>query len=143
MAENNFPTVMKSLMVIMLFIILFVYFAINFAHENNKDTISMEEKIGVQNMTKTFNILAINGTQWYDSFSSQKIFDPFTVAGIVLTGMFNLAQTMFSAIFLPLQMLVSFAENVFGIPEFVTQILVALVTIVVIFGIWRALKTGY
>jgi hypothetical protein len=143
MAENNFPQMMKTFVIIILFMFLLIFFITQFAQQNGKDTTDFTEKIGAGSVQKFANDLNATATNWKNVFFEQSIFDPLTVAGIVLTGMFSLTKTMFNIILTPFGILQSVAVNILGVPVVVVNIAFAVIVLAMIFSIWRLLKTGW
>lgn len=75
-------------------------------------------------------------------FESQSIFSPLTVAGVVVTGIFDIAKTMVVMIITPFTLLAGISTNILHIPAFVTNVLLGLIIMAIIFGIWRLVRVG-
>ena len=142
---SDFQSILKTFVWITLFAFVMVGFALQMAGNPfyGRDTTQFQDELGVSSINSTISSMNTNANQWKQVFFEQNIFNPLTVAGIIVTGMFNLAKTMFNFITLPFTLFSNIATNVLKIPAIIVNIMEVLIIISVIFGVWRLIKAGY
>jgi len=124
-----------------LFIFLIVGFAIDIGNDYGKDVGDLtDDKINFTGVQDTLDSAQDTAETWKESFASQNIFS--LVAGIVVTGIFKLAITMYKFLITPFTLLMDIMNNVLNVPEIVTNVVIFGLIVVIIFGIWRLLKQG-
>ena len=74
------------------------------------------------------------------SFDKQSVWS--ALAGVVVEGIFGIAKDMGTMILLPFDILIDIMIDVFGVPAWVTSVLLGLLIMSTIFGIWRLIKIG-
>lgn len=77
-----------------------------------------------------------------EKFEQQSIFSPLTVAGVVVTGIFDIAKSMVVMVITPFTLLSQIATNILHIPSFIINVILGLVIMAMIFGIWRLVRVG-
>lgn len=143
MANNDFTEVVKSFIVITLFAFLIIGFAVSLASNYNKDTTDYQNELGLSDLNKSLQNMNTKAEGWMNSFSQQNIFNPLSVAGIVVTTTFNLAVGMWGFILTPFVLMKNIMINVLKVPPIILNIIWVLITLTIIFGIWRYVKAGY
>lgn len=141
MAEENFPELLKGFVVITLFAFLLIGIIMAFGTNYGKDTSDVTDKFGADQINNTLNSAKATSDAWYSAFSQQSIFS--TIAGIIVTGIFQLAKTMVNFIFTPFAILSGILSNVLGIPPVAINVIYVLLIISVIFGIWRIITKRF
>lgn len=139
-SENNFPFLMKAFIIITLFSFLLIAVTVQMANNYSKDTTDLEEKLGYNSINNTLTGAKDTAEGWREAFQKQNIFS--TIAGIIVTGIFNLANTMFSFITAPFEIFGNIMVNVIGIPAIVLNIVSVMIILTALFGIWRLIKIG-
>jgi len=139
-SENNFPFLLKAFIIITLFSFLLIAVTVQFADNYSKDTTDLEEKLGYDAINSTLSSAKSTAEGWKDAFAQQNIFS--TVAGIIVTGIFDLSNTMGRFILTPFEIFGNIMTNVIGIPSIVLNIVSVMIILTIIFGIWRLVKTG-
>ena len=61
---------------------------------------------------------------------------------VIFTGIFEIARDMVLIIISPFTLLAGIMINTLGIPKFVTDTIMALIGLAIIFAIWRIIKVG-
>lgn len=140
MTENNFPSVMKGFILITLFIFLLVAITINVSEKYYKDTSEIEEALNFEAINKTIESTKATSEGWKNAFEKQNIFT--VLGGIIVTGIFNIANTMTSFILTPFAIFGNILINILGIPAIVINVVTALLILTIIFGVWRLIKQG-
>ncbi|MCK5294011.1 MAG: hypothetical protein KAJ49_05115 [Arcobacteraceae bacterium] len=146
MAENNFPQLMKSFIVITLFAFLIVASVLLFAGNYNKDTTEISERIDLNAINSTLDRTQDTASGWQTTFSELgggNIFsDILDILGLLTVGMFNLVIGMMSFINIPFALFGSILVGVLGVPVIVVNIINVLIILTIIFGIWSLVKRG-
>lgn len=75
-----------------------------------------------------------------ETFSKGNIF--VTLGDVIFSGIFEIAQSMVNIIVTPFTLMSGIMLNVLHIPKFVTDIIMAMIGLAIIFGIWRLIKIG-
>ena len=150
MTDNNFPKIMKALIVITLFAFLIIGFSTGFVNYIDKQSenydaddvniTQFEERMGAEDISDVIEEMDDRANEWQRSFYKQNIFS--TVAGIIVKGMFSLAKTMTTFITFPFKLITGILTSVLGVPPVVSTIINALLVVSILFGIWALLKTG-
>jgi len=140
---NDFQILIKSFIWITLFAFLIIGFTIQLASNYGKDTSQIQSELGASGVNSTITSMTTVSNTWSNVFFKQNIYNPFTVAGVVLTTMFNLLATMFNFILIPFTLFGGIATNVLKIPAVVMNMIYTLIIVTVIFSVWRLIRTGY
>jgi len=145
--ENDFPTLLKSFMIITLFSFIILSIVILFAGEYGKDTTEIGERIGLNVINATLSNIESTTKGWQTDFNAneekessfQIILD---VLGFLSIGMFNILKGMITFIVTPFTIFSNILSNVLGVPTIVVSIINALIILTGIFGLWSLLKRG-
>jgi vacuolar-type H+-ATPase subunit I/STV1 len=147
---DDFPKLLKSFIVITLFAFLVIGFSVAFLRniDDKSDTYNItdkgisqfEERLGATNIATTIEGMNERADTWSEIFNKQSIFS--TIAGIIVTGMFDLAKTMWTFISFPFQLISAILTGILGVPPIVTTIIQVLLTVSVIFGVWYLVRIG-
>lgn len=74
------------------------------------------------------------------AFEKQSVWS--AVAGVVVTGIFDIAKTMTLMIITPFTLVSNIMENVLHIPNIVTNVILGLLIMSIIFSVWSLIKVG-
>jgi hypothetical protein len=75
-----------------------------------------------------------------ERFSKGSIF--VALGDVIFTGIFEIARDMVTIIITPFTLLAGIMTNTLGVPKFVTNTIMALIGLTIIFAIWRLIKVG-
>ena len=147
MAEpDSFPKILTAFIVITLFAFLLLSATIMFAGSYGKDTTEIDDKIGLTQINGTLQIAQSTAEGWQTQFEevgSGNVFENLLdVLGLLSVGIFNLAKSMGTFIFLPFSIFSNILVNVLGIPLIVVNIMNVLIILGIIFGVWSLVKRG-
>lgn len=146
MAGNSFPRLLNSFIVITLFAFILLSIVILFAGNYTKDTTIIDERIDLESINSTLANTQIIGAGWQETFESlgegNTFSDILDILGLLSVGMFNLARSMATFIFLPFSIFSNIMVNVLGIPAIVMNIINVLIILTIVFGIWSLVKRG-
>lgn len=137
----DFPKLVTAFIVITLFSFLIVGFAVQLANNYGKDTSEISEGIYMTKLNQTLSEQKSLAEKWKSSFEQQSVF--LAIGGIVLTGIFQLANTIGTAIITPFAILGLVMANVLGVPVIIINTISVLIILSMIFGIWRLIKSGF
>jgi len=147
---DDFPKLLKSFIVITLFAFLIIGFSSSFLRgiKDKSDNYNLtdkhiddfEERLGAEDISSTINSMNERADTWSEIFNKQSIFS--VIAGIIVTGMFDLAKTMWTFITFPFQLISAIMTGVLGVPSIVATIIQVLITVSVIFGVWYLIRIG-
>jgi hypothetical protein len=141
MAEDNFKSILFTFILFALFGWLLLTSVVQTGSTYGKN---MTEVSGgafdMSSFNQSINNLSSTAQTFQGRFSKQSVWS--VVAGIVVTGLFGIANDLFKIILWPFSILNSIMINVLHIPDIVTSIIWALIILTVVFGIWRLIKVG-
>ena len=146
MAEDSFPTLLKSFIIITLFAFLLVGFIVGVGDNYGKSSTEITDRIGFSSLNNSLSTAQSTAETWQDTFDNigqGNIFqDILDILGLLSVGMFNLVKSMATFIFLPFAIIGSIMTNVLGVPVIVSNIINVLIILSIIFGIWSLIKRG-
>jgi hypothetical protein len=135
----------KNLLYGFIFFILFAVLLITAVNEQgslySKDV--SEVTGGSMNVTAFNNSITTTTTNvegYRETFSKGNIF--VALGDVIFTGIFEIAQSMVAIVLTPFTLLSGIMLNVLHIPKFVTDVIMAMIGLAIIFGIWRLIKIG-
>jgi hypothetical protein len=138
---EGFQGIIIGAILISLFAFLILTFATDTMNTYGKDTTELEE--GAFSLTPYENYLTDVESQsqtFQDRFASGNIFS--IIAGIVVTGIFNIGIDMITLITTPFTLFAQILNNVIGVPPIFTSVLLGITILTIIFAIWRLIKIG-
>ena len=74
------------------------------------------------------------------SFDKQSVWS--ALAGVVVEGILGIAKDMVTMILLPFDIIIDVMIDVFGVPAWLTSVLLGLLIMGIILSIWRLIKIG-
>jgi len=141
MAEGMFKNLLFAFILTSVFGLLILNATVDIAGDYDKDT---SEIVGGSLSINKFND-SVSGIE--DSaknlradFDSGSIWS--VVAGVVVEGIFGIALDMFALILAPFDILSNIMIDLFGVPAWVTSVILGLLIMSMIFGIWRLIRIG-
>jgi len=139
--EDSFKTMLFAFILISVFGMLLLTTVVEVGDDYDMDTSQVVG--GSLSMDKFANATASiesNAKDLKASFDKQSVWS--ALAGIVVEGIFGIAKDMVTMILLPFDIVVDILNDVFGVPAWVTSVLLGLLIMSIIFGIWRLIKIG-
>ncbi len=135
----------KGLLYGFIFFILFAVLIITVVNEQgalySKDV--SEVTGGALDITKFNNSLTTiteNIEDYRERFSKGNIF--VTLGDVIFTGIFEIAQSMVAIIVTPFTLMAGIMINTLLIPKWITDVIMAMIGLGIIFAIWRLIKIG-
>lgn len=141
MSEDTFRIMIVSSVMIIAFAWLLISVTINVVTVDNNQSIA-ELSGGALNLTGYANTLNNAYVIANNSKSTFNDFDPFSIIGIVVSGIFKIAIAMYDMIFAPFKLISQVAVQIFQVPVIIVNVIFTIITITIIFGIWSIIKVG-
>lgn len=143
---SDFPKLLTSFIVITLFAFILLAIITIFAGNYGTDTTVIDERIGLQSINNTLGTAQETASGWQETFEhigEGNIFsDILDILGLLSVGMFNLARSMATFIFIPFSIFSNIVVNVLGIPSIIMNIVNVLIILTIVFGVWSLVKRG-
>ena len=139
--EDSFKTMLFAFILISVFGMLLLTTVVEVGDDYDMDTSQVVG--GSLSMDKFANATASiesNAKDLKASFDKQSVWS--SIAGVVVEGIFGIAKDMVTMILLPFDILIDIMIDVFGVPAWVTSVLLGLLIMSIILGIWRLIKIG-
>jgi hypothetical protein len=96
--------------------------------------------LDISQFNNSLNTISTDVESYRERFSKGNIF--VTLGDVIFSGIFEIAQSMITIIITPFTLMAGIMINVLHIPKFVTDVLMALIGLAIIFAIWRLIKIG-
>jgi len=123
-----------------LFAVMIIGAAVTQGTLYGRDTSEITGGLNYASFNESIGTIGSTSQNMRESFEKQSIWS--VVAGIVVTGIFDIAKSMILMVILPFTLIAGIMVNVFSIPPIVTSVIMGLLTLSIIFGIWKLLKIG-
>lgn len=140
MVEENFKKILFAMILTSLFAILIIGVAVHQGTIYGLDTSEIESSLSYKKFNSSLMTIEQTSENARKSFERQSIWS--SIAGIVVTGIFDIAKSLVLMITYPFSLISGIMLNVLHVPSIVTNILVGLLILSIIFGIWKLLKLG-
>lgn len=138
---GSFQGILIGAILVSVFTLLILTFATDIMGNYGKETSELEE--GTFSLAPYQDYLTdveSESQTFQDRFASGNIFS--IIAGIVVTGIFNIGIDMIVLIITPFTLFAQILNNVFHFPAILTSVLLGIMILTIIFAIWRLIKVG-
>lgn len=141
MAEDNFKSVVIGFILFALFgfLILTATSQSGIIYGKNMTEVS-GGALNLSGFSEPIENLNTTAQNFQERFTKQSVWS--AVAGVVVEGLFNIANDLFKLIILPFALLQGVMVNILHIPQIVTSVIWGLLILGIIFAIWRLIKIG-
>jgi len=141
MAEDSFKNMLFAFIFVALFGMLILTATVNVGNTYGKDT---SEVVGGSLSMDKFND-SVSGIEdsaksLRASFGSGSIWS--ALAGVVVEGIFGIALDMIALILAPFDILADIMIDLFGVPAWVTSVVLGVLIMGLIFAVWRLIRIG-
>lgn len=141
MAEDTFKNTLFAFILVSLFGMLILTATVSVGDTYSQNT---SEVIGGSLSLTKFNN-SISGIEdsakrLRGNFGSGSVWS--ALAGVVVEGLFGIALDMVELILMPFDILNDIMIDLFGVPSWVTSVILGLLIMSIIFSIWRLIKIG-
>jgi len=141
MAEDSFKNLLFAFILVSVFGLLLLTATTDIAGDYGKDTTEVVGgSLSADGFNKSVSSIESDAKSLQDRFEKGNIFS--IVAGIVVEGVFGIGISMFGLILAPFNLLSNIMVDMFGVPIWVTSVLLGILIMAGIFGIWRLIRIG-
>lgn len=141
MAEDSLKSVIFGFVVITLFATLLISVVNDQGALYGKDTTQITGgSLGISGFNNSVQNFSTTAESLRERFENQNIF--VALGDVVISGLFDIAVDMAKMILTPFTLISNILTNVFGVPTFVTNVILGLLVLSIIFAIWRLIKVG-
>lgn len=138
MAEDNFKNTITALVLFVAFTWLILSVTVDFGAEYGRDAQEIGDgSLNIVDFQNVANTIEGNTSSYRARFDSGDVDDIDDASGI-----FSIATDMVNLITSPFRLLSQILTNIFGIPSLMINIILGLMSIGLILGIWRVLRSG-
>lgn len=139
--EGDFKNILFGLILVGLFGMLILTAVVNVGDDYGMDTSQVVG--GALSLDKFNNSISgaeSNAQAMNERFAKGSVWS--AIAGVVVNGIFGIAQDIFKMMLLPFGLIQDILIDVLGVPAFVTNVILALFIFGIMFAIWRLIKIG-
>jgi len=141
MGEDTFKTTLFAFILLSVFGMLLLTTVVNVGTEYEMDTSQVVGgALNLEKFNASISSIESNAKDLKTSFDKQSVWS--ALAGVVVEGIFGIAKDMVTMILMPFDIMVDIMIDMFGVPAWVTSVLLGLLIMSVIFAIWRLIKIG-
>jgi len=139
MADNKFYSLLVGLVLFVLFSWVILSLTVDFGNEYGRSATEIGDgSFKVSDFQDEAENVRGDAESYRERFESGNVDDVDDASGVfsVVTGMISMITTPFS-------LLGKIAENIFGVPSLVINVILGLLSIGLILAIWSILRSGY
>lgn len=138
MAEIEAKRIITGTVIVILFAFLIINFAISVGNEYDMDTSELSSgQFNLTGMNDTLSDVQSQAEDWKESFADQNVF---IQAGLVLTGIFQIALSMWDVVTTPFTLILGIMNDVLMFPPIVTGVIIFVFIVAMIIAIWRLIR---
>lgn len=141
MAEDTFKNILFGFILVTLFSVLILTSVNELGYLYSKDTTEVTGgALNIAGFNRSVSTVQSTSENLRERFEKQSIWS--VVAGVVVTGIFDIGKTMILMIITPWVLIANVMTQVLHIPLIVTDTILGLVILSCIFGLWALIKVG-
>jgi len=137
---DSFKNLLFGFILTSLFAVLIISGVVYEGQLYGKDTGVITSGLSYLELNQSISTVESTSQNVMTAFEKQSIWS--TIAGIVVTGIFDITKSLLLMITLPFTIFSGIMVNVLHIPKIVSSVILGLILLSAIFGIWRLLKQG-
>jgi len=139
--EDSFKNMLFAFIFVALFGMLILTATVNVADNYDKDTTEVVGgSLSLDKFNESITSVESNAKSLRASFGSGSVWS--ALAGVVVEGIFGIALDMVGMILAPFDILNDIMIDLFGIPAWVTSVVLGVLIMSLIFAIWRLIRIG-
>ena len=96
--------------------------------------------LSIQKFNQSISNIEQSAKDLKTSFDKQNVWS--ALAGVVVEVIFGISKDMVAMILLPFDIIIDIMMDMFGVPAWVTSVLIGLLIMGVILSIWRLIRIG-
>ena len=141
MAEDTFRNYLFAFILVSLFGMLILTAVVSVADNYGKDTTEVVGgSLSLSKFNNSITSIEENSKALKRTFESGSIWS--ALAGVVVEGIFGIAKDMVLMILAPFDIVADMLSDIFGVPSWVTSVLLGILILGIILAIWRLIKIG-
>jgi len=139
--EGDFKNILFGLILTGLFGMLILMAVVNLGNDYGMDTSQVVGgALSLDKFNNSISSAESNAQIMNERFAQGSVWS--ALAGVVVNGIFGIAQDIFKMMLLPFGLIQDIMLDVLHVPAFVTNVILALFIFGIIFAIWRLIKIG-
>jgi len=139
--EGGFKNILIAFILVSLFGMLILTATVNVAENYDKDTTEVVGgALSLDDFNESISSIEEDAKSLEERFTQGSIWS--VVAGVVVEGIFGIAKTMIGLILAPFSILNNIMIDIFGVPAWVTSVILATLIMSIIFAVWRLIRIG-
>ena len=139
--EDEFKKTLFAFILASLFGLLMATVVLNVGGDYGADSSQISGSLSLSKFNDSITNVDEHAQNLEEKFEKGSVWS--TVAGVVVEGIFGIGKEIIRIILLPFGVMKNILIDVFQIPTYVTDVILALFLFGVIFSIWRLIKVGY
>jgi hypothetical protein len=141
MEEGTFKNMLFGFIFFLLFAILLITIVNEEGALYSKDVSEVTGgSLDVNAFNNSITKISNDVSGYRETFEKQNIF--VALGDVMLNGIWDVAKSMVAVVIAPFTLLAGIMNNVLKVPKFITDVIMALIGLALIFAIWRLLKIG-
>ena len=137
--EGDFKEKLIAFALFSLFAFSILVVVVQMGNTYDMDTENIIGNMNMSGFNRTITDFETTAEKYDAQFQKQSLWS--SIAGIIVTGIFDIAKGLYTIVLLPFTLLGAILLNM-GIPSYVVTTLKGILIIVLMFGVWRLLKIG-
>lgn len=138
--EDNAKTLLFGFLLFSMFAVLVLSIVNDQGNLYGRDTTLVTGGMNLTGFNRSINTLTDTANDISENFGKQNIF--VTLGNLVISGFFNIALSMIQLIITPVILLNGILSQTLHVPTVVTGTLTGIISLSIIFAIWRLIKFG-
>jgi len=139
--EGGFKNILFAFILVGLFGMLILTATTQVGENYNKSTTEIVGgSLSLDKFNNSISSVEDNAKSLRASFGSGSVWS--ALAGVVVEGIFGIALDMVALILMPFDIVVDIMIDIFGVPAWVTSVILGVLIMGIIFAIWRLIRIG-
>ena len=140
-SEDQFRNTLYAFILISLFGMLILTAVVQVGQTYEMDTTQVTGgSLSIQKFNQSISNIEQSAKDLKTSFDKQNVWS--ALAGVVVEVIFGISKDMVAMILLPFDIIIDIMMDMFGVPAWVTSVLIGLLIMGVILSIWRLIRIG-
>ena len=139
--EDQFKNYLMGFILISAFGMLILSAVVSIGSDYDMDTSEVAGgSLSIDKFNASVSSIETDAQNLKERFDKQSIWS--ALVGIVVEGIFGIAKTMFNMILMPFDLIIDIMIDVFGVPAWLTSVILGILIMSIMLAIWRLLKIG-
>jgi hypothetical protein len=137
--EGDFKNILVAFTLFSLFAFSILVVVNSIGGEYDMDTDQIIEGYNMTGFNDTMHDFETTAERYDEQFQKQSLWS--SIAGVIVTGIFDILKGLYTIILTPFALLGAVLVS-FGIPTYVVSVLQGILILVLSFAVWRLIKIG-